>query len=147
MPNQTLSQKEKQLLLRRMLHLKNAIEQGIITPDELASLTEDTAIDRAPGLAADPENADNIKLLPKGPLKTMLLALFDPSNFAITDAKPVENELQNFEALLGDYLPLQPLCSLNCHTVANSDFSDFYKLFIKHIKVSEKKQKYPFMRC
>ena len=119
------------ILIQRMLRLKYAVEQDVLSVDELhaiAQLNTEELATKTDELH-DPENNDSLKIL------FDLLNNTDGHEYTIRDQAGLIAGLKQFENEHSDYLPLSPLTVENEQTLETilNDFARFYTLFIQHI--------------
>ncbi|CAM2996897.1 hypothetical protein [Legionella worsleiensis] len=124
-----------QVLINRFVALSKAIKEGIITPEELqtiSALSTASLASKGELIAIGTFDASNS---PDLELKKLYDLLKTAPELSIQEATPLVNALKRFDTEHGEYLSLKPLAVQNDQTLALSlnDMAALYPLIIQHM--------------
>ncbi|WP_157737708.1 hypothetical protein [Legionella spiritensis] len=122
-------------LISRMIALHQAVENKVITPEELTSIGRLSTGDLQSKSEDLLSGGLDISTSPNDSLKKLYDILKNVNELAINHAAPLIDGLKRFDSEHGEYLSLLPLAVDNQQTLSVNlnDFATFYNVFVRHM--------------
>ncbi|VEG92041.1 hypothetical protein [Legionella spiritensis] len=122
-------------LISRMIALHQAVENKVITPEELTSIGRLSTGDLQSKSEDLLSGGLDTSTSPNDSLKKLYDILKNVNKLAINHALPLIDGLKRFDSEHGEYLSLLPLAVDNQQTLSVNlnDFATFYNVFVRHM--------------